>query len=402
MSPKNRHAVRSLAAIGSPASRLRNVLWRELLSGFMGAGLCVTLLAAVSGYGCHDSSTAATPALTASPAPAPVTQVQGTSAQNPASAEQASEHEPFQGERAMALLRKQCDFGPRTFGTAAHDKCRDYLLSEMKQLADNTITQEFEYRGMKGTNIVGVFNPAGSKVPSAHPILLMAHWDTRPIADGPFSTEIRRGQPFRYGPNGWNRTTPIMGANDGASGVAILLELARMFKQKRPAVGVLLLLDDAEDYGDFTANNNQGDGVELGARYFAKNYGKTKEFGKPLYGILLDMVGAKNAFFPREAYSQENAMGTNAKFFSAAKSLGYGNVFRWDEEQSVGDDHVSINEAGIPTIDIIHPLPYGQYQTTGYTFWHTLQDTPDKCSAETLKVVGDTVAEVLYRETPLK
>jgi hypothetical protein len=305
----------------------------------------------------------------------------------------------FDGERAFAQLKKQCDFGARPLGSDAHEKLRDYLVAEMKKYADETVTQEFKYRGMPVTNVIGVFYPAGSKEPSKSPVLLMAHWDTRPIADGPFSSEMRSGKPFQYGPNGWNRTTPIMGANDGASGVAVLLELARLFKEKKPTVGVVLLLDDGEDYGDFHANNYQGDGVVLGARYFARHFHENKAFGQPNYGILLDMIGAKNLILPREAISQQYAPGTNEKVFDIAKSLGYSDVFRYQETQQVDDDHLPLNEAGIPTIDLIHPLPYNEYQTTGYVQWHTLQDTPDKCSAKSLKIVGETMAEVIYRET---
>lgn len=364
------------------------------------AGAFAALLVSLGSLGCRETPVAATPGPTP---PVTPTLVQGTSQEDATSPGQATVHEPFQGERAMQYLQKQCEFGPRPLGSPAHEKLREYLLAEMKRFADNTITQEFEYRGMKGANIVGVFHPAGAAEPSQHPVVLMAHWDTRPIADGPYSSEIRRGVQFRYGPGGWHPTAPIVGANDGASGVAVLLELARIFKEKRPPVGVLLLLDDAEDYGDFNpSGNKKDDGVELGARYFAKNYLKTKEFGRPVYGILLDMVGAKNAFFPRESYSEENAHGINLKVFGIAETLGYKKVFRYDESQSVGDDHLALNEAGIPTIDIIHPLPFNPYNTTGYTHWHTLQDTPDKCSAETLKVVGDTIAEVIYRETPFK
>jgi Zn-dependent M28 family amino/carboxypeptidase len=230
----------------------------------------------------------------------------------------------------------------------------------------------------------------------------MTHWDTRPIADGPFSSATQSGVTFRYGSSGWKPLSPIMGANDAASGTAVVLELARLFKQKRPPVGVLLLLDDGEDYGDFTASNNQGDGVELGARYFAKTYRKEPAFGQPIYGILLDMVGAKNAFFVPEALSESRAPNVNRRVFHIGQALGYGDVFRMDGSQSVGDDHVSVNDAGIPTIDIIHPLPYNEYAADGYRYWHTLEDTADKCSATTLKAVGDTIAETIYREAPSK
>ena len=308
-------------------------------------------------------------------------------------------HPAFDGEKAMTLLKKQCDFGVRPLGTEAHEKTRAYLLAEMKKYADETIVQEFRYRNLPVANIVGVFYPQGAAKPSAHPVLLLAHWDTRPIADGPYSSETKKGVRFRYGANGWKPAAPIMGADDAASGVAVLLELARLLKEKRPNTGVILLLDDGEDYGDFEANGRQGDGVELGARYFAKHFRETPAYGQPSFGILLDMVGAKDAFFPRDQdYSEKFAASTNTKVFSIAQELGYGARFPSDKWQLVGDDHISLNEAGIPTIDLIHPLPYGDYVQSGYTYWHTLEDTPDKCSAATLKVVGDVVTETIYRE----
>ena len=340
--------------------------------------------------------------------PAPATSAQGqtaapisaTATDPPMKPDAKISRPTFDAARAFALLKKQCDFGPRVLGTAPHDKTRDYLTAEMKKVADQTVMQEFKYRGMTVSNIVGVIYPAGAKEPSKSPIVLMAHWDTRPIADGPFSSEANKSPAFRYGPKGWNRLTPISGASDGASGVAVLLELARLFHEQKPSVGVLVFLDDAEDYGDFEANNRNGDGTELGAKYFAAHYGETPAFGKPVYGILLDMVGGKNAIFPREDYSQQYAADINDKVFGIAQSLGYREAFPSALRQGVGDDHLSLNEKGIPTIDIIHPLPVPPYDKTGYTPWHTLQDTPENCSAKTLKIVGDVVAETIYREKP--
>jgi Peptidase family M28 len=312
---------------------------------------------------------------------------------------QGSDYDPFDSERAMDLLKKQCAYGVRPLGSEAHEKTKDFLIAEMKRYANEVKLQQFKYRSMTVTNVIGVFYPAGSNKPAAHPVLLLTHWDTRPIADGPYSAQTKSGVRFRYGPNGWSPTAPIMGANDAASGVAVLLELARMFKQKPPPVGVIMLLDDGEDYGDFNANNRQGDGVELGARFFAKNYRSEPAFGQPTYGILLDMVGAKDAFFVPEELSQRMAPHVNERVFHIGQQ-SYGGIFRSAGTQYVGDDHVSINEAGIPTIDIIHPLPYDPYENTGYIYWHTTEDTADKCSATTLKAVGDTLAKLIYQSEP--
>ena len=314
------------------------------------------------------------------------------------SIEKPAVHPKFDADRAFASLKKQCDFGPRYLGSAGHDKCLDYLKTEMKKYADETVLQEFKYRDFPVTNVCGVFYPEGKKAPSTAPIVLLAHWDTRPIADGPRSTVAGKGAPYVYGAKGWNRLNPILGASDGASGVAVLLELARLFKEKRPTVGVLIVLVDGEDYGDFRAKGGQGDGVLLGAEYFAKNYRKTPSFGVPFNGILLDMVGGKNLIIAKELGSQNAAPGMNDKIFSVAQSLQHNDVFLYDEIQEVEDDHTPLIRAGIPTVDLIHPLPYGNFETRGYTQWHTLEDSPENCSAAALKAVGETVAEVMYRE----
>jgi len=268
----------------------------------------------------------------------------------------------FDGEKAFALLKKQCDFGPRPVGSEAHKKTRDFLMEQMRQYADKTVAQDFTYKGLPLTNIIGVFNPDAKKQ-----ILLCAHWDTRPRADQEIDPVKKR--------------QPILGASDGASGVAVLLELARMFKAQKPDVGIVMVLLDGEDYGYFERN----EGVLLGAKYFAGNHqGYNID-----YGILLDMVGDKNQDIYREENSQRFAPGTNEKFFRAARDLGYGKYLIDDVKTNVEDDHTPLNAVGIPTIDIID-FNYGP--------WHTLDDTPAQCSAESLKRVGETTAEVVYRE----
>lgn len=271
----------------------------------------------------------------------------------------------FDGSRAFQLLQKQCNFGPRPVGSEAHKRTRDFLLSEMAKYADNTVAQDFTYRGMRLTNVIGLFNPQAKRS-----VLLCAHWDTRPTADEEIDADKRR--------------KPILGANDGASGVAVLLELARLFKEKKPAVGVIIVLFDGEDYGDFL----QDEGVFLGSRHFAKNRtGYTPEFG-----ILLDMVGDKDLNIYREANSEEFARHINDKVFRIAQELGYGKHIINQAGRNIIDDHIPLNEAGIPTINLID-FDYGP--------WHTLEDTPDKCSPASLAMVGNTVAEVIYREPGL-
>ena len=375
--------------IANPARSLFFTLPALLLPG---------ALLGIGSAGCHSQP----PVAPTGPAQ-PVAEVQAAIKQQPP-APPSLEIPKFDGDAAYASLKKQCDFGVRPIGSQAHEKCLAYLLAEMRKYADETITQKFDYKCADGrlpnTNVIGIIYPAGSNKPSPHPVLLMAHWDTRPIADGPFSAETKAGTQFRFASGVWRPKSPIMGADDAASGVAVLLELAKMFHKNKPRTGVILLLDDGEDYGDFRANNDSGEGVELGARYFAEHYKENPTFGQPAFGILLDMVGATNAFFPRETISDQNAKRVNDRVYSIARDLGYGAQFPEDKKQSVGDDHVSINEHGIPTIDLIHPLPFYPYDKNGYIYWHTTQDTADKCSAQTLKMVGEVVAKTVYLEEP--
>lgn len=269
----------------------------------------------------------------------------------------------FDGERAFAILKAQCDLGARVPGTPAHRKGRDYLIAELRKYADRIIEQDFTFERLPMTNIIGIINPSAKRQ-----VLLCAHWDSRPYADEEISASKRR--------------QPVMGANDGASGVAVLLELARLFKEKTPAVGVVIALFDGEDYGDFARDW----GVFLGSRYFAK---RIKQIGSPAYGILLDMVGDRNLTIYREGISEQRAPKINDLVFGVARELGYQRYFVNSVRHTVLDDHVPINDAGVPCIDLID---------FDYAYWHTVDDTPDKCSASSLKVVGDTVAAVIYRE----
>ncbi|MFA6666606.1 MAG: M28 family peptidase [Armatimonadota bacterium] len=273
----------------------------------------------------------------------------------------------FNGERAYSILEKQCSFGPRPPGTEAHKKTRDYLISELKQYSNAVEAQAFTHASAKKTydmwNIIARFGD------TAKPgILLAAHWDTRPMAD-------QEVDPAR-------RKLPITGANDGASGVAVLLELARIFHESPPPVPVTIVLFDGEDFG-YTS-----DQMYLGSRYFAA---RLKDFGSCKFGILLDMVGDKDLNINREGYSNQFAKSVVDRIWAAAKARGFGEYFPDEVKYAVMDDHLPLIQAGLPCADVID---------FDYAYWHTLSDTPDKCSAKSLKIVGDVISYVVYSPAP--
>lgn len=269
----------------------------------------------------------------------------------------------FDGEAALAMIRTQCEFGPRVPGTTAHAKAAEWMKSELEKTADRVVVQEFTYRSLRLRNILGFFNESAPRR-----VLLCAHWDSRPTADMEIVPAKRR--------------LPIPGANDGASGVAVLLQLAGMFKKQPPPVGVVVAMLDGEDYGDF----ERDEGVFLGSRYLAANL---HAIGRPQYGILLDMVGDRDLRIYREGNSEMRAKHVNDRVFGIAGELGLRRYFPDYVRYTITDDHIALNDAGIPCIDLID---------FDYAPWHTLDDTPDKCSATSLRLVGDVVAEVVYRE----
>ncbi len=264
----------------------------------------------------------------------------------------------FDQTKAWAHLIKQCEFGFRVPGTDEHVKCRDYIAEEMKKSCDNVRFQEFTHvwsstRARKQMwNILGEQGWKDAKVR----VVVLAHWDTRPTADQEF-TEARAKQ-------------PITGANDGASGVAVLLELMRVMKDKRPAdLGILYLMTDGEDLGPGL------DEMFLGAVHFSNN----QPTPKPDYGILLDMIGDKNLRIPMEPNSMQMARPLMNAFYDHAAKIGLKSTFPKTLGPEILDDHLALNDKGIPTIDLID---------FEYAPWHTLDDTPDKCSAESLGKVG--------------
>ncbi len=290
----------------------------------------------------------------------------------------------FNADSAYLYVKQQVDFGPRIPGSEAHAACANYYINFFNRLNLKVYQQDFKARSfdgkiLKGKNIIVAINPKARKR-----ILLSAHWDSRPFAD--------------HDPDKKNRYTPIDGANDGASGVGVLMEIARQMSITKPNVGVDIILFDLEDYGEHADIERTANGEEswcLGSQYWAKNphiIGYDAQFG-----ILLDMIGAEGATFGREYYSNQYAPGVLTKVWRKAASIGYADVFTNTNGGGVLDDHVFINKyAYIPTIDIIHHSPS---TTSGFfEHWHTMEDTLDKISKYSLKAVGETLMAVSYSE----
>lgn len=280
----------------------------------------------------------------------------------------------FSGDNAYKLVKAQCDFGPRVPGTAAHGKCAKWLEQELNACCDTVIVQEAQVKTFDGKtlnikNFVGSFSPANSDR-----ILLLAHWDCRPWADND--------------PNLSKQREPVMGANDGASGVGVLLELARLMHDKKPNIGVDILLVDAEDWGATDVE----DSWALGTQYWAKH--PHVEGYSPRFGILLDMVGANGAKFSKEIMSLQFAPEVVSEVWSIAQKSGFGKYFSNDAGGAITDDHVQVNKAGIKCIDIIDMRI--DSDTGFFAGWHTTNDTMQWIDSAVLKAVGQTVANVIY------
>lgn len=283
----------------------------------------------------------------------------------------------FDGDSAYLYVARQCSFGERVPNTEAHGKCGDYLSAELKKYGAVVTEQNVDLKSFDGTvlksrNIIGEFYPEKQKR-----IVLLAHWDCRPWADNDY--------------NHSNKKKPVMGANDGASGVGVILEIARLLSRHEPNVGVDILFADAEDWGD--SEGDSEDSWALGSRYWANNPHR-EGYKYPMYGILLDMVGAKGATFYREYFSVKSANDVVNKVWAAAATLGYSSYFINQYGGAMTDDHLSLINVGIPCIDIIDHRP--NTPTGFFPHWHTVGDTMENISAETLKAVGQTVAFVIF------
>ena len=277
----------------------------------------------------------------------------------------------FDEDHAFEYLVAQCDFGPRNPGSEGYYACLDFIITELDQSADDIILQEFRYQEQRHRkrydlqNIIARFNPDAS-----FQTIISAHWDTRPWAD---QEDNRR-----------DRNQPIIGANDGASGVAVLLELAKIMGETPPPIGVNLVFFDGEDLGVPGENETYCQG----SRYFAKNL----PIPRPDEAINLDMIGDKQLHLPVEKYSLEYNPNLVRYLWGRADDMGL-DAFDITPQYAIYDDHVPLHEiAGIPAIDLIdfkYPNPYAN-------FWHTMNDVPENCSAESLEQVGKLMVDYIY------
>ena len=277
----------------------------------------------------------------------------------------------FDEDHAFEYLVAQCDFGPRNPGSDGYYACLDFIINELDQSADDIILQDFRYQEQRYRkrydlqNIIARFNPDAS-----FQTIISAHWDTRPWAD---QEDNRR-----------DRNQPIIGANDGASGVAVLLELAKIMGETPPPIGVNLVFFDGEDLGVPGENETYCQG----SRYFAKNL----PIPRPDEAINLDMVGDKQLHIPVEKYSLEYNPNLVRYLWGRADDMGL-DAFDITPQYAIYDDHVRLHEiAGIPAIDLIdfkYPNPYAN-------FWHTMNDVPENCSAESLEQVGKLMVDYIY------
>ncbi|MCX5754124.1 MAG: M28 family peptidase [Candidatus Krumholzibacteria bacterium] len=272
----------------------------------------------------------------------------------------------FDGASAFAFLKEQCDMGPRYPGSPGHAAIRRFLVEKLAAFGASVAQQPFEAVLSTGdtlrlVNIVGAYRPDARKR-----ILLGAHYDTRPRAD--------------RDPDPANRARPIIGANDGGSGVAVLLELARLLAASKPSVGVDLVFFDGEDSGE------EGKAMDylLGSRRYAKSLG-----GSPPYAVIvIDMVGERDSRIPVEGFSAAASPALCARIYGIARTLRVPNLVQ-SRGSSIIDDHLPFIQAGIPAIDLID---------FEYRYWHTLADTPDKCSSESLAAVGSVLVRYLWEE----
>ena len=290
----------------------------------------------------------------------------------------------FSADSAYSLVEAQLAYGPRIPGSKASEQCAAMLADLLRRSCDTVILQPFtatlwDASHAKGTNIIGSLNPQATKR-----VLLAAHWDSRLWAD--------------HDPDEANQHRPVPGANDGASGVAVLIEMARAMSQMPPSVGVDFILFDLEDQGQPEWADGYTDNTWcLGSQHWAQN--RHVPYYTAVYGILLDMVGTAEPRFTKEEVSRHYAPGLTDKLWGAAAALGYGNIFVGQNTDPILDDHLYVNQiAGIPMADIVQNSP----STSFFTHWHTTTDDLAAVSPQTLGIVATVVMKTIYGDYPCK
>ena len=296
----------------------------------------------------------------------------------------------FNADSAFMYCSRQCDFGPRAMNTKAHDDCRDWIAGEFRRHGMEVTLQQASLKGYDGTmlsssNIIARFTPRGASADMPR-LLLCAHYDTRPWADNDADDE--------------NHRKPVMGANDGASGVGVMLEVARLLSRADSArMAVDFVCFDAEDYGTpqwFEGESQVSDPWALGAQHWASEYAAGRYPVKIACGMLLDMVGGEGAKFYQEGMSMELAGDLTSRIWQAAEAAGVGVFFPKSMGGYVTDDHVPVNDiAGIPCTDIIPYYKDCPQSSFGPT-WHTVDDTMDHISRKTLRAAGQAVIQFIY------
>jgi hypothetical protein len=274
----------------------------------------------------------------------------------------------FDGAAAFRYIETQVGFGPRIPGSDAHQRAATWLETELRQRADTLVVQSWTHVTAKGdslplTNFIARFRPSVGKR-----LLFLAHWDSRPTADSPTSPDS---------------TKPVLGANDGGSGVAVLLGVADVLKRTPPTIGVDLLFVDGEDYGDFTDAPKD---VLIGSRYYAVH---PVSGPQPLYAVLFDLVADKDLQIFEEGNSLVGAPEVVDLVWNTAKDLGYAGTFVATPKHTLIDDHLELQKVGIRAIDVVD---------FDYPYWHTILDTLDKVSAASLQIVGDVAVALVRRE----
>ena len=287
----------------------------------------------------------------------------------------------FNADSAYAYVKQQVEFGPRVPNTAAHQQCGDWFVNRLSEWADTVMVQSFQVRAfdgkmLNGRNIVAAFHPElGNR------IMLFAHWDTRPFADMDDA----------------DKNKPIQGANDGGSGVGVLMEVARQINLNDPGIGIDIILFDVEDYGqpDDSPLPRMEDSYCLGSQYWS-NTPHVRNYTAQ-YGILLDMVGGRQLRFTQEGTSMQYAPYVVDKVWKVAAATGFGEYFLFERTKPIIDDHYYVNRiARIPSIDLIH---YDHSTDSKFwKHWHTQDDSMENIDANSLRVSGQVLLELLYRE----